>query len=96
MAEAREEHRMLLTEVAHEDIRRIGIGQHRPEVAVVDIDPVLHRHIVRHLVAEHRPVELNPFVGMRPRDTEPVLVGEVDVTRTEEVLPRVLLQELSH
>ena len=57
---------MLLTEVAHEDIRRIGICKYRTEVSVVDIDPVLHSHVVSHLVAEHSAVELNPFVGMRP------------------------------
>ena len=66
MSQAREEHSMLLTEVIHEDIRRIGIGKDRPQVTIVDIDPVLHRHIVSHLVPKHSTMELDPFVRMCP------------------------------
>ena len=65
MAQAGEEHCVLLTEVAHEDIRSIGVRQYRAEVAIIDVDPVFHSHIVRHLIAEHSTMELNPFMWMR-------------------------------
>ena len=96
MSEAREEHSVLLTEVTHEDIRRIGIGEYRTEVAIIDIDPVLHRHIVGHLVAKHCSVELNPLMRVRTRHTELMLEGEVHVARPVEVRPRVFLEELRH
>ena len=96
MAQAGEEHGVLLTEVAHEDIRRVGICKYCTEVSVVDIDPVLHSHIVSHLVAEHSAMELNPLVGMRPRYAKAMLISIVDVARAEKVASSVLLEKLRH
>src|SRR5690554_3502652 len=42
VTEAGEERCMLLAEVAEKDIGGVGIGEHRPQVTVVDVDPVLH------------------------------------------------------
>ena len=96
VAQAGEEHGVLLTEVAHEDIRRIGICKYRAEVSIVDINPVFHSHVVSHLVAEHSAVELNPLVGMRPRYTQAMLISIVDVARAEKVASSVLLEKLRH
>ncbi len=84
---------MLLAEVAQKHVGGIGVGQHRSQITVVDVDPVFHRHIVGHLVAIDGTVKLHPLMGMGSGDVDIVLVSHVDIARTEQAFAGMLLQQ---
>ena len=92
-AQAVEELGVFGGEALEEVGRGEGVGQGDAEVTVVDVDPVLHRHLVGHAVAVVGAVIHEPFVGVGTHGDEVVEHGQVDVRCAVEHARHALLED---